>query len=134
MQLSAGWQGTVRGKWLGVLLRDARDTLEVEMAEALAVLKGFEFVAQLGVQCIIVETNSLMFVNVVKRGDRVLSYFGRLVDDVLRIRNSFESMSFVWVRRSVSVVAHKLANSGLDCETLFFAFFFFGQRNAFFRF
>lgn len=96
---------------------------DVAVAEAWAVRQGLLEAQNRDVQRIVVETDSLILVQALKKkmNSNLLSYFGRLVQDIFLIAESFASISFVWVRRSGNVVAHRLAYFGLTSETPFFS-------------
>ncbi|KAL8555356.1 hypothetical protein ACS0TY_003244 [Phlomoides rotata] len=83
--------------------------LDVESAEALAMLSAVKRAKELHFQNIVLETDSQVLFKALKFPSQNLSFFGLIVRDILSLRSFFEGFSFNWIRRVGNSVAHSLA-------------------------
>ncbi|KAL8550372.1 hypothetical protein ACS0TY_008988 [Phlomoides rotata] len=96
--------------------------IDVDSAEALAVLQGLEFARQNRVDDVVVESDSQTAVFALNQRKNDLSYFGWIIRDIGRVSATFERVSFVWIRRGANSVAHKLAFSAFARSSSFFSY------------
>ncbi|KAL8502481.1 hypothetical protein ACS0TY_021576 [Phlomoides rotata] len=85
-------------------------TTDVELAEAVAILRAFEIASSKGVRKAIFETDAQVVYFALSRPQLNFSYFGSIVADILGLKGGLNDISFSWVRRSGNTVAHKLAS------------------------
>ncbi|KAL8550258.1 hypothetical protein ACS0TY_008905 [Phlomoides rotata] len=83
--------------------------LDVDSAEALAVLRATKRALELNVRILEVETDSQTLYMALQNPKVDLSFFGQIVRDILALRSFFERLSFSWIRRVGNSVAHSLA-------------------------
>lgn len=76
----------------------------MEIAEAWAVLR-----------------NLILYYTAIKRSKLQLSYFGRVVINILSMVETFSQVNFTWTNRSGNEVAHSSTFFDLFCETFFFS-------------
>lgn len=98
-----------RGTGLGAVLRDSEgdvfwvraqriaSALSVDVAEIQAVEAGVDASVQAGVSRIIIKMDSQVAFSALCKPKEDISYFGGIVDNVLKLCKSFESYSFNWV-------------------------------------
>ncbi|KAL8500898.1 hypothetical protein ACS0TY_020473 [Phlomoides rotata] len=95
--------------------------IDVDSAEALAVLHGLELARQHGIEEVEVEFDSQTVVFALNSSKNDLSYYGRIIEDIRRSSLAFERISFAWIRREANIVAHKLAFSAFARDPSFFS-------------
>ncbi|KAL8479509.1 hypothetical protein ACS0TY_026418 [Phlomoides rotata] len=95
---------------------------EVNVAEALAVEKGMELARLHGIKNVVIETDSKLVVRALLQPKVDLSYFGKIVRNILDQRHLLGDVTFAWARRQANMVAHKLASFAFSCDSPFFAF------------
>lgn len=111
-----------RGRVVWCFAKRGSAAWDVPTAEAMAVKRGLRLAKEQGWDGLIVETDAQMVVKAVRAPDVSLSYFGNLISDIVCFSGSFNSVSFVWTRRTGNVLAHRLALFGLSCSRPFFSF------------
>lgn len=95
--------------------------IQVRMVEALDVLRGLKLAREDGVAELVVETDAQLVIHVLQSPPTQLTYFGILIDDIVSFSESFNSISFLWSRRTGNMLAHKLNLFGFDCERPLFS-------------
>ncbi|KAL2940934.1 hypothetical protein RDABS01_029284 [Bienertia sinuspersici] len=86
----------------------------VDVAEAMAARHALKIAVEAGLRKVILETDCKKLVNHLKKGCCDLTYFGRVVSDILQIASVCNEISFSHVKRSGNLVAHKLARISKD--------------------
>lgn len=94
---------------------------DVRTTEALAVLHGLKIACDNGVREMIVETDAQLVVRALQEPPTMqLTYFSVLIHEIV-CSGSFDSISFVWTRRTGNLLAHRLALFGFACEMPLFS-------------
>ncbi|KAK6138829.1 hypothetical protein DH2020_027428 [Rehmannia glutinosa] len=111
-----------QGTSLGAIIRDREgkrlnsvtmflsQEIEVDVAEALVCKVGLLLAHSMGIQKIILETDSAIIFNKMKSTKPDFSYLGRIVEEIKLLSSSFCSFIPSYVRRSANSVAHHLAH------------------------
>ncbi|XP_021725926.1 uncharacterized protein LOC110693110 [Chenopodium quinoa] len=106
---------------VGGVLRDAegvvllafcskvKGNFEVEVGEAIALWQSLLTALEAGFRNMVLETDNLKLFHHMKKGIIMLSAFGNVVSDILRLASQCFSCSFSFVRRKGKCVAHSLA-------------------------
>ena len=81
---------------------------DAAIAEALALQRGLQFLEQLGVSSVIVESDSLGLVQACNSEIEVWSPFSAILDDCFMRTHSFNSIGFQHCPREANKVAHHL--------------------------
>ncbi|KAK0576535.1 hypothetical protein LWI29_019192 [Acer saccharum] len=84
------------------------------IVEALAILWGIDFAIDSGLQLLVVESDALHVVNMVKAEFPVSADLGLLIWDIKDCISSISGVTISYVPRVVNVVAHKLSKFGLS--------------------
>ncbi|KAL8460617.1 hypothetical protein ACS0TY_032217 [Phlomoides rotata] len=79
----------------------------------MAVREGVRFAVERGVGRLVVEVDSQIVYHALLQPKEDLSYFGRVIREILRSCDSFYRVDFSWVRRTGNSVAHTLAQYAL---------------------
>ncbi|XP_074302520.1 uncharacterized protein LOC141634127 [Silene latifolia] len=97
------------GEMVLVASKRCRAGWSVKMAEAKAVLFGMEIAKRLELSSIIVETDALNVIHVVKKNGIGRSMFDLCIKDVCELANSLDCRGVVHVKRGGNTVAHLTA-------------------------
>ncbi|KAI8004753.1 hypothetical protein LOK49_LG08G00996 [Camellia lanceoleosa] len=97
-----------RGAVMGSLSKRVIDLLDINCVEALETFKAIQFDADLGLQNVIFEGDSLSVVLAILHGNGSLSSFGHLMDAFRAIVGSFHHYGCVYVGRLGNRVARGL--------------------------
>ncbi|KAK0579421.1 hypothetical protein LWI29_026174 [Acer saccharum] len=136
------WQPPLAGYWkintdaascyrnriigLGIVVRDVFGTVKLAcarkleamfsplVAEALAVLDGIHLAVDAGLVPFQIDTDSLIVVNLVNKGDSSSADVGHIIADIVRFLRSLESCSIAFTPRKRNAVAHSLARTALS--------------------
>ncbi|XP_058198346.1 uncharacterized protein LOC131313866 [Rhododendron vialii] len=115
----------------GVVIRDANGMFMAaasrclswckspELAEAMAVRRGVQVGLQLGLNAVMVESDSKAVIDMINGHTVVSQSVNSTIHDVKVLSNDFQSCMFLFARRSSNSVAHTLASKGLgglDCS------------------
>ncbi|XP_074287460.1 uncharacterized protein LOC141612546 [Silene latifolia] len=98
------------GKVLWGMAARRPEVWEAHVAEAVAVLEGLQEAAKAGHTAVIVESDCSQVIDGLNLRKKGRSVFALVVDDILRLCNSFSSVAFSHVSRKNNEVAHALAH------------------------
>jgi ribonuclease HI len=87
-------------------------------AEALALLKGLEFLEQLGVSSVNIESDSLELIQACKSEIEIWSPYTAVLADCFLKAHSFKDISFEHCRREANQVAHQLAKFSFESNSV----------------
>src|SRR4051812_24094507 len=87
-------------------------------AEATALLKGLEFLQELGVMYVCIEVDSLELIKACNSETEVWSPASAILADCFLTAQSFNSISFVHCFREANEVAHELARYAYDSNSV----------------
>ncbi|XP_074282782.1 uncharacterized protein LOC141607325 [Silene latifolia] len=99
-----------RGEVLWGLSIGRTNEWEVHVAEAVTVLDGLEEAARRGIRRIELESDCLQVVKAIKGGKTGRSIFAAIIDDIIMLSSTFESVIWLHVNRINNCVAHALAH------------------------
>lgn len=88
--------------------------MDVDSAEAFAMLRGIQIATNRETPKIIMESDSQTLVKALCNPGLNLSLFGTVIEDILSSSPSFEDISFEWIRRTGNSMAHCLAASAFE--------------------
>lgn len=83
---------------------------EVQVAEAKAVLAGVQWGLQLGVSNLVLESDCLVVVQALRNGVVGSSEFFLIIEDIIALSSSFNSVVWSFVKRTGNKVAHHLTH------------------------
>ncbi|XP_074318299.1 uncharacterized protein LOC141655100 [Silene latifolia] len=119
-----------KGCGMGVVIRDhegsvgkarvkqVRAQWEVNITEAKAAFLGLQMARQMGIESVILESDSLVLVTLLKTRKVENSNLGNVVQGILRLSEEFGSCAFSFVKRNGNKAAHSMAHySPLDYST-----------------
>ncbi|XP_040987666.1 uncharacterized protein LOC121235384 [Juglans microcarpa x Juglans regia] len=86
------------------------------LGEAVAARRASSFCAELGLQHIILEGDSLSVVKAIQHKEDSWSDTGLVIRDIKVMLSKFLSWSVLHVHREVNVIAHHLAKFALSCQ------------------
>ncbi|KAG2711399.1 hypothetical protein I3760_04G074800 [Carya illinoinensis] len=86
--------------------------------EALAILRGLQFCIHLGIQNLVIESDSLLVVNEFNRQGSSQATFGNVVSEAKELMTCFSTYQVQHVIRSCNSAAHSLAKFGLSVRIL----------------
>ncbi|XP_074310065.1 uncharacterized protein LOC141644689 [Silene latifolia] len=98
------------GKVLWGMAHNRREVWEVHVAEAVAILENLEQAVDKGHKHVVVESDCSQVIEALKQRKMGLSLFSLVLDDILRLCNSFSSVVWSFTSRRNNVVAHTLAH------------------------
>ncbi|XP_074303828.1 uncharacterized protein LOC141638324 [Silene latifolia] len=110
------------GSGMGVVIRDhegsvvraavqhVRQKWNVDVIEAKAAALGLSLAYQMGVQSVILESDSLQIISILKSGKVPLSYLGNVITEIVEWGSKFNCISYSYVRRSGNEAAHGMAH------------------------
>ncbi|XP_074293754.1 uncharacterized protein LOC141620903 [Silene latifolia] len=110
------------GSGFGVVVRDytgkvermgvlqVRDMWSSEIAEAKAAECGLLTAKQMGLDNVVLESDSLILITMLKMEKFSANYFGKVGKVVFDLASSFNCIKFSFTRRDGNVVAHGLAH------------------------
>ncbi|KAL8551274.1 hypothetical protein ACS0TY_000378 [Phlomoides rotata] len=123
-----GWGATIGGvlrnsggEVIWCFAQKCEGVFEVDVAEALAVEKGLEFMVSNSLARIVVESDSQTVVNALREPGVYLSYIGKIIRNIEMKAKDVEDITFTWTRRTTNIVAHKLAMFAYSCNTPYFS-------------
>ncbi|XP_074299929.1 uncharacterized protein LOC141631111 [Silene latifolia] len=109
-----GWAlegcGDSSGKVLWGIAARRSEVWEAHVAEAVAALEGLQEAAKAGHTAVIVESDCSQVIDGLNLRKKGRSVFALVVDDILRLCNSFHSVVFSYISRKNNEVAHTLAH------------------------
>ncbi|XP_074299824.1 uncharacterized protein LOC141630995 [Silene latifolia] len=110
------------GCGLGVVVRDDRGRVErmglqqvrdrwcPDVAEAMAAELGLKMAIQMGLDNVVLESDSMALITMLKSKRFPTNYFGRAGKSVYSLASSFHCIRFNFTRRDGNLVAHELAH------------------------
>ncbi|KAL8501840.1 hypothetical protein ACS0TY_021088 [Phlomoides rotata] len=108
---------------LGVFVDKIEVDLSVEMAEAMAVRGGILLAMDKRVRKLIVEVDSQIVFYALNQPRMDLSYFGRIINNILEDYKCFDEISFSWVRHTANTMAHYISQIVFSCDGPFYSTF-----------
>ncbi|XP_042939486.1 uncharacterized protein LOC122274515 [Carya illinoinensis] len=98
-----------RGEMVLAMSKAEHELHDPESVELVAILRGLQFILQLGIRKIVLESDSLLMVEALKANQDSLSLQGNMLKEVKNMMNCFEEKKVQHVCRSGNQVAHTLA-------------------------
>ncbi|XP_042974648.1 uncharacterized protein LOC122306281 [Carya illinoinensis] len=106
---------------IGVILRDCKGKVLMSVSKRehevnnairikmLAILRGLQLSAHLGIHHLIVESDSLILVQELQESEPSMSMVGNVIKDTKKLKNCFQSCEVRHVGRICNEAAHRLA-------------------------
>lgn len=91
---------------------------ELEGFELLAIFRGLQQCATMGLSNIIVKSDSLLSIEALKDDSMTNSFLGVLYNEIKKLARCLESCLFSHVYKEGNMVAHKLAKYALKVESI----------------
>nr|GMC71359.1 uncharacterized protein LOC109155154 [Ipomoea batatas] len=130
LNVDAAINSTSRATGLGCILRNSRGEFvaaretkwygcyQSKLAEAISIREALLWLKEMQFDRVLVETDALLVIQGLKDHDSNSS-FGLILEDICKIANDFDCISFAFVKQSANMVAHKLAREPVfiaDCR------------------
>ncbi|XP_074298170.1 uncharacterized protein LOC141628990 [Silene latifolia] len=98
------------GKVLWGMAHSRKEVWEVHVVEAAAIFEGLELAVEKGHDRIVVESDCSQVIEALRQRKTGRSLFSFIIGDILRLCNSFISVSWSFTSRRNNMVAHELAH------------------------
>ncbi|KAK2661753.1 hypothetical protein Ddye_000327 [Dipteronia dyeriana] len=105
---------------IGIIIRDSNRVVmasrsriifvgySLQIAEAVAVLRGIQFALDTGFRCCTIESDAQVIVNLINSKSCILSDVGLIIDDILCLRDKFMEWNVRFVPRRANMLTHFL--------------------------